>query len=93
MSVTSRVAEREPAAAGANFTLIAQDPPASTLVPQLFVSEKSVLFAPAIETVAIESVLPPVLVSVTVCVPPDAPTDSVTKSKEAGENDAAGPGT
>jgi hypothetical protein len=67
LSVIVTDALRAPEAAGVNVTLIAQFVPAAKPVPQLFVCEKSPALVPAMPTDPIESVAPPLFVSVTVC--------------------------
>jgi hypothetical protein len=63
LSVTVNVPVRAPAAVGLKVTLMVQEPPAVTLLPQLLASEKSPLMA----TLATASAAPPVLLRVTVC--------------------------
>ena len=54
-------------AVGLNITLIVQFAVAATLAPQVFVSEKSPLFAPVMAMLEMFSVAVPLLVSVTFC--------------------------
>ena len=53
-----------PVAVGLNVTAILQLVPAATLVPQLFVCEKSLLFGPLIATLEIVSASLPLLSNV-----------------------------
>jgi hypothetical protein len=66
LSVIVIAAEALPAATGVNVTLIAQDAPAETEAPQLFVSAKLPAFAPVIEIARLPRVAVPVLPNVTV---------------------------
>jgi hypothetical protein len=69
LSVIETVADRAPLAVGLKVTVIVQLELAATLAPQVFVCEKSPLFAPVMvmpEPLK-ESVAFPVLVSVTLC--------------------------
>jgi hypothetical protein len=66
-SVMVTEAVRVPDAVGVNVTLIAQFVPAARLVPQLFDCEKSPALVPVMPMEAIERVVPPLFVSVTVC--------------------------
>jgi hypothetical protein len=66
LSVMWMIALRVPRALGLKVTVMSQDWPATTLVPQLFVSEKSPGFVPAIAIPATLSVEFPVLVNVVV---------------------------
>jgi len=63
LSVMVSVPVRVPAALGVKVTLMVQEPPAVTLLPQLLASEKSPLMA----TLATESAKPPLLDRVTTC--------------------------
>jgi hypothetical protein len=69
LSVIVNAPVRLPAAVGLNTTLIVQFPPAATLPPHVFVSEKSPAFGPVIPMLLIVRLLPPVLLSVTICAP------------------------
>jgi hypothetical protein len=64
-SVIVTLAARLPVAVGLNVTLIEQFAAAATLAPHVFVSEKSVLFAPVIVTLVMLSVAVPLFVKVT----------------------------
>jgi hypothetical protein len=63
LSVTVNVPVRAPAAVGVKVTLMVQESPTATLLPQLLVWEKS----PVMETLATASAALPVLLRVTVC--------------------------
>ena len=65
LSVTVSVADLAPEAVGLNVTLIAQLAPAATLLPQVFVCEKSAPLAPVNVMLVIVNVAVPLLVSVT----------------------------
>jgi hypothetical protein len=67
LSVMETMALRVPRVVGLKVTVMSQDWPATTLVAQLFVSEKSPGFVPAIAIPATLSVEFPVLVNVVVC--------------------------
>jgi hypothetical protein len=67
LSVTRSEALREPAAAGANVTIIVQLPPTPTPLPQSFVWAKSAAFAPLSPMLDILSEVLPVSESVTLC--------------------------
>jgi hypothetical protein len=66
-SVIATLATRLPVAVGLNVTLIVQFAAAATLAPHVFVSEKSLLFAPVIVMLVMFSVSLPLFVSVTFC--------------------------
>ena len=66
-SVIVTLAGRFPVAVGLKVTLIVQFAAAETLAPQVFVSEKSPLFAPAIAMPVMPNVELPLFVSVTFC--------------------------
>ena len=65
LSVTVIEAVRAPATVGVKTTLIVQNPQAATVVPQLFVWEKSPGSAPVTAMLVIDSVAKPELKSVT----------------------------
>jgi len=65
LSVTLSEAVNVPVTAGVNVTLMLQFAPAATLVPQLFVSPKSLGFVPVMVMLLTLSAAFPVLVSVT----------------------------
>lgn len=64
-----------PVVAGPKVTLTVQEVPTVTLVPQLFVSEKSLAFGPAIPMPEMASGPVPVLLRVTVRGVPVVPTN------------------
>ena len=66
-SVIVTAANRLPAAAGSNVTLMVQLAPAATLAPQLLVCEKSPAFVPAMAIEVIDRAEPPLLASLTIC--------------------------
>jgi hypothetical protein len=70
-------ATRLPAAVGLNVTLIVQLLPAATLAPHVLLSAKSPAFVPVTPMLVIARLLPPVLLSVTVCAALVLPTDCV----------------
>ena len=63
LSVIVRLPVREPPESGVTVTLMVQEPPAATLLPQLLVCAKF----PLVVMLATVSAAPPVLESVTVC--------------------------
>src|SRR5215467_10544831 len=65
LSLIVRVPVRVLIAAGVNFTLIAQEVPAATDVPQLFVCAKSLAFVPVMAMLVMLSGAFPVLPNVT----------------------------
>jgi hypothetical protein len=91
LSLTVTDAFRGPVAVGSKVTLILQLDPAATLVPQLLVCAKSVLFSPVTARLVIVSVAFPVLVRVAVCGELTTPTDSFPKGMLVGANTTTGP--
>ena len=85
-------AVRDPAAFGLNVTLIAQFAPAATLVPHVFVWEKSPALVPVTATLVIVSTAPPVFVNVTACAVLVVPTAWAPKAKDVGDRLTTGPG-
>src|ERR1035438_2343065 len=67
LSVMETDALRAPVAVGAKITLIMQSAPNATLLPQLFVWEKSSEFAPVRPTPVMLRAAVPLLVSMTLC--------------------------
>jgi hypothetical protein len=74
LSVTTKLAVRDPCAVGLNVTVTAQLPPAATLPPQLFVALKSPAFAPPVPIELIVSAALPPFVTVTPWPPLADPT-------------------
>src|SRR5215831_10088842 len=70
LSLIVRVPVRVPIAEGVNVMLIAQEAPAATDVPQLFVCAKSLAFVPVMAMLVMFSVALPVLLNVTACAAP-----------------------
>jgi hypothetical protein len=88
LSVMVSVPVKEPPLVGEKVTLIVQEPPAATLLPQLLVCAKLALAAmPATESAAL-----PVLDKVTVCELVEEFTMVAAKVSEAGEMPARGAG-
>lgn len=78
-------AVREPVAVGVNFTLIEQLAPTATLLPQVFVWEKSTGFAPVKPMLVRLKLAAPVLVSVMFCSALVVPVFCELKVRVAGE--------
>jgi len=88
LSVMVRVPVREPPLVGAKMTLMVQELPAATLLPQLLACAKLALAAmPATESAAL-----PVLERVTACELAEEFTMVAAKVSEAGEMPASGAG-
>src|SRR5215472_658935 len=90
LSVIVRVPVRVPVAAGVNVTLIAQDAPAATDVPQLFVCAKSLAFVPITAILVMLSGALPVLLNITACAPLVVPTVWLAKVRLVGDRLTAG---
>lgn len=92
LSETETFAERGPVAAGWNLTEIVQFAfgAKGEFARQVFVWEKSDVFAPVILTPDIASGAEPVLVTVIGCAAVVTPTFSLLKSSEVGENTISG---
>src|SRR5215469_1771414 len=67
LSLIVRVPVRVPVAEGVNVMLIAQEAPAATDVPQLFVCAKSPAFVPVMAMLVMFSAAFPVLLNVAAC--------------------------
>jgi hypothetical protein len=85
LSVTFKIAARDPLAMGLNTTLMVQDPPGLMFVSQLSVSEKSLAFVPLNEIALAERAPVPVLVNVTGMAAPAVPTNSAGNERLAGD--------
>ena len=91
LSITCRLALREPAAVGANVTEMEQVDPAARVAPQVVVSEKSPAFVPPMTICEMLSgPVPLLLLTVTVCAAVVVPMPVVAKVRLAGVTLAAG---
>jgi hypothetical protein len=86
LSAIVRLALRAPPAAGVKVTLAAQLAPTASVVPQVFVWEKSPAFVPVTLTLLMASKETPELVIVTTCGVLLLPTGTAAKERLVGES-------
>ena len=92
LSVIVRLALRTAATWGRNVILIVQEPDAARVVPQVFDAiANSEALAPAIAMLLMVSVVVPLFLTVTVCVPEVAKSRVTGNEIEVGVNVTAGP--
>jgi len=91
LSLTERVAVRDPAAVGLKVTLIVQFPPAARLEPQVLVCAKSPGFVPVRLMLLMVSVAFPLLLNVTALAPLVVKFNCAEKVRDVGERPAVGP--
>jgi hypothetical protein len=91
LSVMVMAAVKAPTAVGAKCPWMLQFAPAARLVPQLFAKTNDEALAPVTAMLVIDKADPPVLVRVTDCELPEAPTVTEPNERLVADNETIGP--